>query len=57
MRILIDAMGGDNAPQAPVMGALRAVKELGVSVHTHRTDGKNRAAAERRERRGHSRRA
>ena len=32
MRILIDAMGGDNAPQAPVMGALRAVKELGVSV-------------------------
>lgn len=32
MRILIDAMGGDNAPKAPVLGALRAVKELGVNV-------------------------
>ena len=32
MRILIDAMGGDRAPQAPVLGALRAVKELGVDV-------------------------
>ena len=27
-----DAMGGDNAPQAPVEGALRAVRELGVEV-------------------------
>lgn len=32
MRILIDAMGGDNAPKAPVLGALRAVKELGVEA-------------------------
>ena len=32
MRILIDAMGGDNAPQAPVLGALRAARELGVDV-------------------------
>ena len=32
VRILIDAMGGDRAPQAPVLGALRAVKELGVDV-------------------------
>ena len=30
MRIIVDAMGGDNAPQAPVEGALRAVRELGV---------------------------
>ena len=32
MRIIVDAMGGDNAPQAPVEGALRAVRELGVEV-------------------------
>ena len=25
-------MGGDNAPEAPVKGALRAAKELGVDV-------------------------
>ena len=32
MKIIIDAMGGDNAPQAPVMGAIQANKEYGVSV-------------------------
>ncbi len=32
MKIIVDAMGGDNAPQAPVMGALQASKEYGVSV-------------------------
>ncbi len=32
MRIIIDAMGGDNAPEAPIRGALRAVEELGVDV-------------------------
>lgn len=32
MRVIIDAMGGDNAPQAPVAGALRAKRELGVDV-------------------------
>lgn len=32
MNIIIDAMGGDHAPQAPVAGAVRAVKELGVRV-------------------------
>ena len=32
MRIIVDAMGGDNAPQAPVEGAMRAVRELGVEV-------------------------
>ena len=32
MRILIDAMGGDNAPSSPVLGALRAARELGVEV-------------------------
>ena len=32
MRIIVDAMGGDNAPQAPVQGALQAVKEYGVEV-------------------------
>ena len=33
MRIIVDAMGGDNAPQAPVKGALDAVREYsGVHV-------------------------
>ena len=32
MRVIIDAMGGDNAPQAPVAGAVRAKRELGVDV-------------------------
>ena len=32
MRIIVDAMGGDNAPLAPVQGALQAVKEYGVEV-------------------------
>ena len=32
MKIIVDAMGGDNAPQAPVMGALQASKEYGVEV-------------------------
>ena len=30
MRIIVDAMGGDNAPLAPVQGALQAVKELSL---------------------------
>lgn len=32
MRIIVDAMGGDNAPVAPVEGALRAKEELGVDI-------------------------
>ncbi len=32
MKILIDAMGGDHAPQAPVEAAARAVKELDVDI-------------------------
>ena len=32
MRIIVDAMGGDNAPQAPVQGALAAIREYGVDV-------------------------
>ena len=31
MKIIVDAMGGDNAPQAPVMGAIQANKEYGVA--------------------------
>ena len=30
MKIIIDAMGGDNAPRSNVEGALSAVRELGV---------------------------
>ena len=32
MKIIVDAMGGDNAPQAPVLGALDAVKKYGAQV-------------------------
>ena len=32
MKIIIDAMGGDNAPQAPVMGALKAVKDFNAQI-------------------------
>ena len=32
MKIIVDAMGGDYAPEAPVKGALDAVKEYGVEV-------------------------
>jgi len=32
MRLVIDAMGGDNAPSAPVAGAVRAVKELKTEI-------------------------
>ena len=32
MKIIIDAMGGDNAPQAPVIGALQAAKDFGAQI-------------------------
>ena len=32
MKIIVDAMGGDNAPQSNVRGAVAAIKELGVEV-------------------------
>ena len=32
MKIIVDAMGVDNAPQAPVMGAVEANREYGVGV-------------------------
>ena len=32
MRIIVDAMGGDNAPEAPVRGAMKAARELGVDI-------------------------
>ncbi len=32
MKIIVDAMGGDNAPQAPVMGAIQANQEYGVDI-------------------------
>ena len=32
MKIIVDAMGGDNAPQAPVMGAIQANKAYGVDI-------------------------
>ena len=32
MRIILDAMGGDNAPMAPVMGAMQAAKDFGTQI-------------------------
>ena len=32
MKIIIDAMGGDLAPEAPVLGAMQAVKDFGSQV-------------------------
>ncbi|WP_163327805.1 phosphate acyltransferase PlsX [Desulfurobacterium thermolithotrophum] len=32
MKVVLDAMGGDNAPHVPVMGAVQAVKEFGIKV-------------------------
>ena len=32
MRIILDAMGGDHAPEAMVQGALDAVAEFGVEL-------------------------
>ena len=32
MKIILDAMGGDNAPQAPVLGALEAAKAYGAQI-------------------------
>ena len=32
MKIILDAMGGDNAPMAPVMGAVQAAKDFGAQI-------------------------
>ena len=32
MKIILDAMGGDHAPEAPVLGALQAAKDFGAQV-------------------------
>lgn len=32
MKIIVDAMGGDNAPEAVVLGAIKAKKELAVDI-------------------------
>ena len=32
MKIVLDAMGGDLAPQAPVMGAVQAAKDFGAQI-------------------------
>lgn len=32
MKIIVDAMGGDNAPLAPVMGAFQAAKDFGAQI-------------------------
>lgn len=32
MKIILDAMGGDNAPEAPVLGAIEAAKRYGAQI-------------------------
>ncbi|MCQ2417528.1 MAG: phosphate acyltransferase PlsX [Oscillospiraceae bacterium] len=46
MRIILDAMGGDNAPLAPLQGAARAVREFGIEIVLCGDEQKIRAAAE-----------
>ena len=45
MKILIDAMGGDHAPKAPVLGAIEAVKMWGTDVILVGREDEIRAAA------------
>lgn len=46
MKIIIDAMGGDYAPEAMMRGAAQAVKELGVEIIAVGDESKMRAALE-----------
>ena len=32
MKIILDVMGGDHAPEAPVMGAIQAAKDFGAEI-------------------------
>ena len=32
MKIILDAMGGDNAPEAPVLGTIEAAKVFGTQI-------------------------
>ena len=32
MKIILDAMGGDNAPEAPVLGAIQAAKDFSAQI-------------------------
>ena len=32
MKIILDAMGGDHAPEAPVLGAIDAAKDFGAEI-------------------------
>ena len=51
MRIIVDAMGGDNAPLAPVEGALQAARELGTEITL---TGSEKAVTEALSKLGHS---
>ena len=41
MKIIIDAVGGDNAPEQIVLGALQAAKEYGVKIIIDAMGGNN----------------
>ena len=32
MKIILDAMGGDNAPEATIKGAVKAIKEIDSEI-------------------------
>ena len=40
MIILLDAMGGDNAPDANIKGAVNAINQIKSEVKTEKTRGK-----------------
>ena len=45
MKILIDAMGGDHAPKAPVLGAIQAAEHWGEQIVLVGREDEIRAAA------------
>ena len=45
-KVALDAMGGDNAPMAPVLGAIEAVKAWGEQIVLVGREDEIRAAAE-----------
>ena len=42
VRVVVDAMGGDNAPAEPVRAAVEAVTETGHKSNSYRKTGSDR---------------
>ncbi len=42
MKIILDAMGGDNAPEATIRGAVKAIKEINSEIILVGNEEKNK---------------